>query len=64
MEIKGIDVSSYQGKPDWSKVSNSGIKFAILRIHQKSGIDTSLNIITKVVNPMEFLLVDTSTATL
>lgn len=41
MEIKGIDVSSYQGKPDWSKVSNSGIKFAILRIHQKSGVDTS-----------------------
>lgn len=28
MEIKGIDVSSYQGNPDWSKVSNSGIKFA------------------------------------
>lgn len=41
MEIKGIDVSSYQGKPDWSKVSNSGVKFAILRIHQKSGVDTS-----------------------
>lgn len=41
MEIKGIDVSSYQGKTDWSKVSNSGIKFAILRIHQKSGTDAS-----------------------
>ena len=41
MEIKGIDVSSYQGKPNWTKVKNSGIKFAILRIHQKSGIDTS-----------------------
>lgn len=41
MEIKGIDVSSYQGKPDWPKVSNSGVKFAILRIHQKSGVDTS-----------------------
>ena len=41
MEIKGIDVSSFQGKPDWSKVSNSGVKFAILRIHQKSGVDTS-----------------------
>lgn len=41
MEIKGIDVSSYQRKPDWSKVSNSGIKFAILRIHQKSGTDAS-----------------------
>lgn len=41
VEIKGIDVSSFQGKPDWTKVKNSGIKFAILRIHQKSGIDTS-----------------------
>lgn len=41
MEIKGIDVSSYQGKPDWAKVAKSGIKFAILRIHQKTGIDSS-----------------------
>lgn len=41
MEIKGIDVSSYQGKPDWAKVAKAGCKFAILRIHQKSGIDGS-----------------------
>lgn len=41
MEIKGIDVSSYQGKPDWAKVSKSGIKAAILRVHQKNGIDSS-----------------------
>lgn len=41
MEIKGIDVSSYQGKPDWEKVSAAGIKFAILRVHQKNGIDSS-----------------------
>lgn len=41
MEIKGIDVSSYQGKPDWARVAKSGIKFAILRIHQKTGIDSS-----------------------
>ena len=41
MEIKGIDVSSYQGKPDWAKVAKAGYKFAILRIHQKSGIDGS-----------------------
>nr|DAG73362.1 MAG TPA: PlyB like endolysin [Caudoviricetes sp.] len=41
MEIKGIDVSSYQKKPDWKKVKQSGVKFAILRIHQRSGIDTS-----------------------
>ena len=41
MEIKGIDVSSYQGKPDWAKVAKSGIKFAILRVHQMTGIDSS-----------------------
>lgn len=41
MEIKGIDVSSYQGKPDWAKVAKAGYKFAILRVHQKSGIDSS-----------------------
>ena len=47
MEIKGIDVSSYQSKPDWAKVSNSEIKFAILRIHQKSGTDSSFEQIDK-----------------
>lgn len=41
MEIKGIDVSSYQGKPDWAKVTKAGVKFAILRIHQKAGVDSS-----------------------
>lgn len=41
LEIKGIDVSSYQGKPDWAKVSKAGCEFAILRIHQKAGIDSS-----------------------
>lgn len=41
MEIKGIDVSSYQDKPDWAKVTKTGIKFAILRIHQKTGVDSS-----------------------
>lgn len=41
MEIKGIDVSSYQGKPNWAKVTKSGIQFAILRAHQQNGIDTS-----------------------
>lgn len=41
MEIKGIDVSSYQGNPDWVKVAKAGYKFAILRIHQKSGVDSS-----------------------
>lgn len=41
MEYKGIDISSYQGKPDWTKVKKSGVEFAILRIHQKNGPDTS-----------------------
>ena len=41
MQIQGIDVSSYQGKPDWAKVKKSGIEFAILRIHQKDGEDAS-----------------------
>lgn len=41
MELKGIDVSSNQGKPDWSKVAKSGVKFAILRVHQRDGIDSS-----------------------
>lgn len=41
MEIKGIDVSSYQGNPDWANVAKFGVKFAILRIHQKTGIDSS-----------------------
>lgn len=31
MEIKGIDVSAWQGNIDWNKVKTSGIKFAILK---------------------------------
>lgn len=41
MEIKVIDVSSDQGKPDWKKVAKSGIKVAILRVHQRYGVDSS-----------------------
>lgn len=41
MELKGIDVSSNQGKPGWAKVAKSGVKFAILRVHQRDGIDNS-----------------------
>lgn len=41
MNLKAIDVSSNQGKPDWTKVSKSGVKAAILRIHQKTGLDAS-----------------------
>lgn len=40
-EIKGIDVSAHQGKPYWGKVAKDGVKAAILRIHQKTGVDTS-----------------------
>lgn len=42
MELKGIDVSSWQGKPDWAKVAKAGIEVAVLRIHQKDGADESL----------------------
>lgn len=41
MELKGIDVSSNQGKPDWAKAAKSGVKFAILRVHQRTGVDSS-----------------------
>lgn len=41
MEIKAIDVSSDQGKPDWEKVAKSGIKAAILRVHQRYGVDST-----------------------
>lgn len=43
--MRGIDVSSYQKKPDWSEVKESGIEFAILRIMDSKGEDASLNII-------------------
>lgn len=35
MEIKGIDVSSWQGKIDWDTVADYGMGFAILRITEK-----------------------------
>lgn len=35
MEIKGIDVSSWQGKIDWATVADYGMDFAILRITEK-----------------------------
>lgn len=37
---KGIDISSYQGKPNWGQVSQA-VDFAILRITQKYGVDES-----------------------
>ena len=35
MEIKGIDVSAYQGKIEWKTVADYGMGFAILRITEK-----------------------------
>ena len=32
MEIKGIDVSKWQGEIDWAKVKSAGINFAMIRI--------------------------------
>lgn len=41
MEYWGIDVSSWNRKPDWKKVRESGKTFAILRVTEKNGVDTS-----------------------
>lgn len=38
MELKGIDVSSWQGKIDWNKVANYGMDFAILRITEAGNV--------------------------
>lgn len=39
-ELKGIDVSSWQGKINWKEVKQAGIQFAILRVTERNGIDT------------------------
>ena len=40
-EIKGVDVSSYQGNISWEKVAKTDVKFAILRSTTKNGeLDT------------------------
>lgn len=39
--VYGIDVSSYQKKPDWKKVRESGKEFAILRVACSTGKDPS-----------------------
>ena len=41
MAYKCIDLSSYQGSPDWDKIYKDGIRLAILRITQKYGVDSS-----------------------
>lgn len=37
-EIKGIDVSRWNGKIDWKTVASYGMGFAILRITEKGNI--------------------------
>lgn len=34
MALKGVDVSLFQGKPDWKKVKASGVDFAIIKATQ------------------------------
>ena len=56
MEIKGIDVSSWQGNIDWKTVADYGMGFAILRITEKAiKLITLLNKIIKGVFKTKFL---------
>lgn len=41
MAIKMVDVSSYQGRPDWARVSADGVRGAILRVRDSKGVDGS-----------------------
>ena len=41
MSYKMIDVSSYQGHPDWEQVRKAGYVGGILRIWNSKGVDTS-----------------------
>ena len=41
MQCKMIDVSSYQGRPDWAKVAADGVRGAILRVRDSKGADKS-----------------------
>lgn len=36
--MQGIDVSAYQGMPDWGRVRESGVKYAILRVSTRNGV--------------------------
>ena len=38
MEIRGIDVSAWQGAIDWDTVANYGMDFAILRITEAGNV--------------------------
>ena len=39
--MKGIDVSAYQGRPDWTAVRAAGIEMAIIRVANRKGTDAS-----------------------
>ncbi len=39
LELKGIDVSAWQGNIDWAKVKADGIQFAIIRVAAGTNID-------------------------
>ena len=39
MEIRGIDVSAWQGKIDWKTVADYGMGFAILRDYRSGKRD-------------------------
>ena len=62
MEIKSIDVSSYQGKPDWAKVKKAGINF--FESIRKTDQIQVLNIIIRDAGRIRLLWVDTNTVML
>lgn len=39
MEIKGLDVSSYQGKIHWPQVAEAGCRYGVLRSITRTGVD-------------------------
>lgn len=41
VNLFGVDVSSYNGNIDWQRAKAAGVKYAILRCHQKYGIEES-----------------------
>ncbi len=44
MEIKGIDVSSYQGKPDWKKLRQQALKLPCSELRRGTGLMQALSI--------------------
>lgn len=42
-DVKGIDVSSWQGKIDWDKVKDSGIDFVMIRCGFRSHVNEEIN---------------------